>query len=1381
MSTPASTSASPAAASAPRRATRDISIGLEVLLSERQEQTDSAAQDAPVGGPGQAPDFDILIIGSGYGGAAAAETLSRCVATEGQPDQALRIAVLERGQEYLPGAFPRRMADLPGHVRFATSGSSEVKGYRKALFDFRLGPDMCVALANGLGGGSLINAGVMEPALPSVFEGERWPQALRRDPGQMQAWYEQAGRALGSLDAQGQPNTIARLSGHRPRRADFLVQLGAEGAVPARQVPITVALEAAPRSAAGLPLERCIACGDCATGCNQGAKESLDTNLLRQAQAQGARLVTGATVRHLERSAGDEPVWIVHLSHTDEKLNAREPSDLQLRARHVVLAAGSLGSTEILMRSREQGLSLSDRLGEQFSGNGDVLALAVDAPDDLNALADEDQAPGQRGVGPTITGLIDVREAGGFVVEDLAIPGPMRWAFEESFAMAETLHGLARPDHSEHGSSLSFDDPYAIPVARRSSMLPVALMGLDAAIGRLQSPKDTTKQTPESGTLSVHWPEARKDPAVQARHDWLNLRLARQGARLLANPMWRLLPAEMSFLINDQLGPMLTVHPLGGCAMGDEASRGVVNEWGQVFSGRFGEAVHPGLAVLDGAIVPAAVGINPALTITALSLRALASLRQRWGLVERGPRMGQEIGQDLAPRPVYRVIKPEQAQLSKPTLAEFRERMGGYVRLPGAPGGELKYLELSFVFEPVALQDLLQPGPQRRLQSGPGSTSRLRLFDTAADPDSPGRPMIVSADPQRQGAKLWMHAEREDRDARWLAPLEQAQLQVFHRARSSHRQRRCSALKAWFMNRGWRDSMFALMDLAQQSEAAKPRMGARSSPLGDRVRNALALASHGGQVRLMEYQVRIQAPEQGQVLPAWLQPLYAQPLHGVKRISYTRRANPWTQLSRMVLEAPQLQGLDGGTPQMDLDLFYLARQGQPLLRITQQQDLASAMRDVGSLLSYVLRLLVGVHVWSFRKPDAAPPREPQRLPAEVPGLPAPEICELAVGRRGEAGLSRQPVQARKAKDDDQPVHLRLTRYRARAGGHGQPVLMLHGYSASGTTFAHHSVQPGPAQLLWDAGFDIWIADMRTSAGMPSACLPWTFEECALNDIPVAVDHVLRASGKPQIDVLAHCMGSVMLHMALLQPQAQPFEHFYPLRQKLMAGGLIRRLVISQVTPKMIFSPTNSLRAHLMQYIRPYLPMDDYSFRPSEPAGLRDQLIDRLLSSLPYPEAEFDIENPPFPSLRKTPWTATRHRMDLLYGRDFAIGNVGQPVFDFIDDHFGPLNMDTVAQAINFARSNEITDWSGASLYLDDMAKTLAHLQQFPVLSIHGQDNGLCQAESAELTADLYEQVAPGRYRFRVIAEHGHQDCLIGRHIEQRVFPHIIGFLKEGLS
>ncbi|MDC6169721.1 NAD(P)-binding protein [Paucibacter sp. XJ19-41] len=129
----------------PEIARRWLSEGLEILLHELQQQP--RAEDGF--------DVDVLIVGSGYGGAAAAAELSRC------PGQ--RIVVLERGREYLAGQFPERMADLPGHVRFATPAAATPSGRWEGLFDLRLGPDVNVVLANGLGGGSLINAGVMEP------------------------------------------------------------------------------------------------------------------------------------------------------------------------------------------------------------------------------------------------------------------------------------------------------------------------------------------------------------------------------------------------------------------------------------------------------------------------------------------------------------------------------------------------------------------------------------------------------------------------------------------------------------------------------------------------------------------------------------------------------------------------------------------------------------------------------------------------------------------------------------------------------------------------------------------------------------------------------------------------------------------------------------------------------------------------------------------------------------------------------------------------------------------------------------------------------------------------------------------------------------------
>ncbi|WP_397533172.1 alpha/beta fold hydrolase [Roseateles sp.] len=1353
------------------RASRWLSEPLEALLLERASAPPQEAE----------PDFDLLIVGSGYGGAVAAERFSRCTDEQGQP---LRIAVLERGREYLPGSFPQHFAELTGHVR-TVGPSGQPMGFGDGLFDLRVGPDMVVVQASGLGGGSLINAGVMLPAREEVFTAPHWPASLRRDPAQMRAWYEDAGRALGSLDAQGEPNTIDRLAGFKPRRADFFASLADGAQAPVRRVPITVALDAQPLSPAGLDLSRCVACGDCATGCNHGAKQSLDTSLLVQAQQRGVRLFSGASVVRLEPSGVTG--WRVWVEHSSEALRRRESGPTALTARRVVLAAGTLGSTEILMRSRDAGgLALSDRLGRQFSGNGDLIAAAVEAPVDLHALADEQQAPNAREAGPTITAMLDARGAAldgsHFIVQDLAVPGPLSWTFEEGFALAETLESLAGGDAARHQAGFSFDDALTIRPERSRRLLPLAIMGLDSASGELRLPEAAER----TGALTVHWPGARDDPAVQQRHDWLEQRLQRQGAHLIPNPMWRLLPAEMALLIDDQKGPMLSVHPLGGCAMGDDATRGVVDEYGRVYAGRSGSAVHEGLVVLDGAIVPGALGVNPALTITALALRAQATLRRVWGWQET---QHSSPLPKPAPRLVFRPIPVDRAAAQQPTEAELRERLGGFVRLPGAPGGEVKYLELTFVYEPLPLRQLLKAGPERRLRCADDGQSRLRLFDAWPDPDAPGHYMVVKADSARGKGKLWMHAERADADARWIAPLRSAELAVFHREASSAWQRRRRGLLAWFLNRGWRDSLFALQDAWAQRQAPRPGQASVWHRVKTQAVHAWNLASHAGQVRRMDYTLEI---GESAATPAWARPLQGLQLQGGKRISYTRRGNPWKQLSTLTLDVsgPLRAPKGRAAPVLELDLYYLARQRQPLLRITRAQDLPSVIRDVGQLMAYVTRLLLQVHVWTFRLPDEAPPRKPERLPGAVPGLPAPEISEIAVGRRGEAGQQRRPVGRKPRGDDDEPVHIRLTRYRqdqrVAPAGHGerwaagQPILMIHGYSASGTTFAHHSVQPGPAQLLWDAGFDVWVLDMRTSAGLDSAKLPWTFEECALNDIPVAVDAVRRATGRDKIDVFAHCMGSVMLQMALLQPREQKgIEHFFALREKLMHEHPIRRLVISQVTPKMIMSPTNALRAHLMLYLRPWLPMlQDFAFRPEGQRTLQDQLIDRLLSSLPYPDAEFDLENPPFPSLKKTPWVATRHRMDMLYGRDFAITNVDQPVFDFIDDLFGPLNMDTVAQAIHFARVNEITDWRGASLYLDDMAKVLAQLEAFPILSIHGQDNGLCQAESGELTKDLYEQLAPGRYRFKVIHGHGHQDCLIGRHVREKVFVHVLDFLFE---
>lgn len=1338
-------------------------------LSRPLEDWMAARLAVPAPGPAV---VDMLVVGSGYGGAAAAHALAGRRDADGRR---LDVVVLERGREYLPGAFPSRFADLPGHVRLTTSGASAPTGRREGLFDLRLGPDVCVALANGLGGGSLINAGVMERPDPAVFREPGWPQVFLDED--LSPWFERAERLLGVRDDAGD-NTIERLRATRPafqtRRLEALRALDGSNARAAR---IQVAMDDRPRGAADWAHQACIACGDCATGCNHEAKQSLDTGLLLQAWRQGAELVCGASVEDLEPVPGVG--WRVRMQHTDELLRDRQGEPFEVIAKRVVLAAGTLGSTEILMRSRERGLGVSRMLGQAFSANGDVIAVGHEWPRALHAVADEDQAPAARQVGPTITGLLTA--GSDHVVQDMAIPGALRPLFEESFAFAATLDGLARANGGPHEEGADFDDPFAVRPSVTERQLPMAIIGRDSGTGRL------TRRAgfEEAGGLQVDWPGLRDEPAIARRHEALERRLAGQGARLLRNPLWQLLPPEMAFLTGDARGPMVSVHPLGGCAMGDRGTDGVVDDLGRVFAGD-GAAVHEGLVVLDGAIVPGSLAINPALTISALAQRALDRLIVAWGLGD-----APLIARRREPtRPVFRRLASEIATAAStmtsasastaasasssagtattPTVIEVRERLGGFVRWPGASGSPVKYLELCVTYRPKALQELLRPGAERRLEVAPGS--RLRVFE--AREKRPGRYEVVGPEPG--DGRLWSHEERGDEHALFTVPLAEGELTLFQRETSGPLRRHLRGLWAWAINRGVRDSWQGLIDWAGNRSA--PRLpGAPKAGLRARAVNAWHLAGHAGEARLMNYRVRLRDEVE---VPTWAVGLRGSQLEGRKRISYTRRGNPWTQLSRLVLAPVAGMAPPPGAREiaLTLDLHHLARERMPLLRVRQAQDIPSAVRDLGALMAYIARMTVGLHAWTFRKPDEAPPRRISRLPGAVPGLPEPVVIEMAAGCWGDAGRQRQDLDRTPCDDDAQPVLIRLTRY-GRPGG--EPVLMIHGYSASGTTFAHHSVRPGPAKLLWDAGYDVWIVDMRTSAGLPTAKLPWTFEESAFNDIPLAIDRVLRETGRERLHVFAHCMGSVMLHMALLEPREQPWERFYALRAGLK--DRISKLVISQVTPIMVMSPTNSLRGVLMQYVRPYLPMGDFSFRPEGPPALFDQLLDRLLASLPYPDEEFDLENPPpWPPwrMKRTPWTATRHRMDLLYGRDFAIGNVAPAVFDFIDDHFGPLNMDTVAQAIHFARCHEITDWQGASVYLDSLAKSLALLKAFPVMSLHGEDNGLCSADSAELLKDYYDQAAPGRYRYRVIAGHGHQDCLIGRHVATQVFPHVLAFLAE---
>src|SRR5258708_10891923 len=268
--------------------------------------------------------FDVLIVGSGYGGAIAAAELAG--AKDRATGRTISVGVLERGSEYLPGMFPGTADELAGHVRFNTSRSPRPAGRLEGLFDVRLGPDVNAVVANGLGGGSLINAGVMLRAAAGLLEGH----PVLRNLG---TYYDNAEGMAGSnrYPCGTEPAKARALERIEPARYSRVpITVGMPKRVPSRPLPPTSAM---------VTLEHCKECGDCATGCNFGAKNSLDLNLLVKAAHNGAAIYTGASVMRIERDSGASGVggWIVYTVPTDRALRTRHGKPLEIHARKLIL------------------------------------------------------------------------------------------------------------------------------------------------------------------------------------------------------------------------------------------------------------------------------------------------------------------------------------------------------------------------------------------------------------------------------------------------------------------------------------------------------------------------------------------------------------------------------------------------------------------------------------------------------------------------------------------------------------------------------------------------------------------------------------------------------------------------------------------------------------------------------------------------------------------------------------------------------------------------------------------------------------------------------------------------------------------------------------
>lgn len=551
-----------------------------------------------------ADHYEVVVVGSGYGGAIAASRMARA---------GRRVCLLERGHELQPGEYPNTplemaealQVDFPeGHV-----------GKRTGLYDIRSNDQLDVLLGCGLGGTSLINANVALEPEPRVFEDERWPAELRADvAGGLAQGYARAQEMLRPEPYPDGPPQLKKLGALAASAAG----MGAPESF--YRPPINVTFNDGINHV-GEPQSACVRCGDCVSGCNFRAKNTVLMNYLPDARNHGAQIFTGAAVRHVERRDG---LWAVHYQPLETGQEPLDASPDCVTADVVILAAGALGSTEILLRSRAQGLPASAQVGKRFSGNGDVLAFAYNTDREINGIGFGDVAPGRpEAVGPCIAGIIDLRNqpqlSTGMVIEEGSIPGGIGDAMPLLLAAASKVVGrdVDRSVHhhireAEQELASLVRGPHHGAVHNTQTFL---VMSHDDGDGELQLQDDRVR---------VVWPDLPQKPIFKEVAEKLSQATEALDGIYVADPLWTKLLGHR----------LITVHPLGGCPMGADAQQGAVDHRGCVYSDGAGTATYEGLYVMDGSIVPRSLGVNPLFTISALAERSCALLagERNWSI-----------------------------------------------------------------------------------------------------------------------------------------------------------------------------------------------------------------------------------------------------------------------------------------------------------------------------------------------------------------------------------------------------------------------------------------------------------------------------------------------------------------------------------------------------------------------------------------------------------------------------------------------------------------------------------------------------------------------------------------------------------------------------
>lgn len=654
--------------------------------------------------------YESIVIGSGFGGTIVSLSIAKKYDEKNKKDSGKRrVCILERGQWWISHEIPQSLDQnsidskslrsylIKNNMPFNTwaypndlkgmltaIGNSRAVNPVEGLYDFQRMKNVNIISGSGVGGGSLVYFNITEKPDRNVYE--NWPTEHDGKPS-LDDYFPIAERFIGvnpitTISALSNPpfqlpkakvfQDAAKRINKKTQNIMNISELDAKLSITDISNDVFNPNIGRPNQdditkySGFLQKNICQRQGRCGIGCIPGARHTLNKQIVNAINKEKLPVDVHPLCEVLEIYETGEQDYKYAVKFLDyryiidnddfsptRELTLEEKTSITklIKTNQVILSAGTLGSTEILLKSKK--LNLSNMLGKKFSTNGDLFGVINPTKHNVDST---------RGPTQTSIALFEDNNNFTFSIEDVGIPRMFADVFATIFdIMKEQKGSIALKPFIPNKSfttlftqmvlnNINFDNPETRNILSKLNGLDIptlsTFINIFSNLVNLFS-KNKLNRSPEERVSNIlvlfgigrdinnesklFWNE--KDNKIDLDKNY-NLdqeiydkilngmklfarEIGKEGENSLIIPLW-----------DTQSKTQISAHPIGGCPMSDDASTGVVDSLGRVFNGKNGNLIYSGLYVVDGSIIPTSLGVNPSLTISALAFRIASHIEQ---------------------------------------------------------------------------------------------------------------------------------------------------------------------------------------------------------------------------------------------------------------------------------------------------------------------------------------------------------------------------------------------------------------------------------------------------------------------------------------------------------------------------------------------------------------------------------------------------------------------------------------------------------------------------------------------------------------------------------------------------------------------------------